>query len=409
MPRTDAAARRPVPSSQSQTLQIVTTVAASFACYLAIGIPLATLPTYVHLQLGFSAVIAGLAISLQYVATLLTRARAGHMADAIGSKRTVLYGLAACGGSSVLLLAAALTSRIHWVSLPLLIASRLTLGFGESCVATAAIIWGIGRVGEAGTAEVISWNGVATYGAIGLGAPLGVALERWLGFPAAAAAGIPIAAAGWLFASLQPAAPVIHGERLPFSRVLTRILPFGAALGLGSAGFGAIATFITLFYASRGWGHAAEALTAFGACFIGCRLLFVRTISRHGGYRVAMACFAVEGAGLALLALARTPALAFGAAALSGFGFALVFPALGVEAVAQVPAQSRGAALGAYGSFFDLALGLTGPLMGLVVAARGYPTAFLGIAAAASAGGLVTLGLFLAGRPRVETLSRQAG
>ncbi len=41
------------------------------------------------------------------------------------------------------------------------------------------------------------------------------------------------------------------------------------ALGLGSVGFGSLATFVTLYYASRQWDGAALALTMFGCAFIG--------------------------------------------------------------------------------------------------------------------------------------------
>jgi hypothetical protein len=45
----------------------------TFIAFLCIGLPIAVLPSYVHDQLGFSAVVAGLTIGLQYLATLLSR------------------------------------------------------------------------------------------------------------------------------------------------------------------------------------------------------------------------------------------------------------------------------------------------------------------------------------------------
>jgi predicted MFS family arabinose efflux permease len=69
---------------------------------------------------------------------------------------------------------------------------------------------------------------------------------------------------------------------------------------------------------------------------------------------------------------------------LTGFGFALVFPALGVEAVGLVPPASRGAALSAYSVFLDLSLGITGPLAGYIAGEFGYAQVFL-FAAVASA------------------------
>lgn len=53
-------------------LRIVSIVMFNFASYLTIGLPLAVLPGYVHDVMGFSAFWAGLVISLQYFATLLS-------------------------------------------------------------------------------------------------------------------------------------------------------------------------------------------------------------------------------------------------------------------------------------------------------------------------------------------------
>jgi predicted MFS family arabinose efflux permease len=170
------------------------------------------------------------------------------------------------------------------------------------------------------------------------------------------------------------------------------VLPHGIGLALGSAGFGSIATFITLFYAARHWPNAALSLTVFGTLFIGARLLFANTIKTYGGFRVAIASFSLECVGLLMLWLAPEPHFALAGAALTGFGFALVFPALGVEAVGLVPPASRGAALSAYSVFLDLSLGITGPLAGYIAGAFGYGSVFLFAAvAAAAAVGLSTM------------------
>ena len=61
----------------------------------------------------------------------------------------------------------------------------------------------------------------------------------------------------------------------------------------------------------------------------------------------------------------------------SGFGFSLVFPALGVEAVKRVTESNRGAALGVYTAFADVWFFLTGPAAGAVIGVYGYSSAFL--------------------------------
>ena len=74
--------------------------------------------------------------------------------------------------------------------------------------------------------------------------------------------------------------------------------------------------------------------------------------------------------------LATSGRVAVAAAALTGFGFSLAFPSFGVEAIRHVPPQNRGVALGAYAACFDVSLGLGVPLLGMVVALRGYAAAF---------------------------------
>jgi MFS family permease len=377
-----AATQRPL----DVTLQVVSIVLFTFIGYLNIGIPLAVLPGYVHTDLGFGAVTAGLVISVQYLATLLSRPYAGRIIDNLGSKKAVQYGLAGCGLSGVLMLLAALTQSWPMLSLLAIFLGRLVLGSAESLVGSGSIGWGIGRVGAANTAKVISWNGIASYGALAIGAPLGVLLVDALGLWSMGASIILLAALGMFLTLKKPAAPIVHGERLPFLHVLGRVLPHGMGLALGSIGFGTIATFITLYYASHSWPNAVLCLSLFGASFIGARLLFGNFINRLGGFRVAIACLSVESLGLLLLWLAPTPGLALAGAALTGFGFSLVFPALGVEAVNLVPAASRGAAVGAYSLFIDLSLGITGPVAGAIAAGFGFASIFLFAALAALSG-----------------------
>ena len=72
-----------------------------------------------------------------------------------------------------------------------------------------------------------------------------------------------------------------------------------------------------------------------------------------------------------ILWLAHSPQIALIGAGVAGLGFSLVFPALGVEAVKLVPASNQGAAIGGYGLFIDISLGITGPLIGAVASRFG--------------------------------------
>jgi MFS family permease len=357
--------------------QILTFTYFTFVCYLSIGLPLAILPAYVHLRMGFSAVLAGLVISVQYIATFLSRPWAGRISDRQGAKVSVLWGMGACTASGLLLLAAVALHSIPWLSFAGLIASRLALGVGESLGSTGATLWGISSAGQENTAKVISFNGVSTYGGLALGAPLGVVLENAWGLPSIALLTILICGVSYAVAARKDPVPVEPGIHLPFRHVLGRVAPHGMGLALAGVGYSVLATFVTLFYASRHWNGAALCLTAFGAAFISARLLFIRTIGRFGGFRVAMVCLVVESAGVLSLWLAHSPWMALAGAALTGSGHSLVFPALGVEAVERVSAENRGTALSVYTVFADVSFFLVGPVAGAIIGVFGYSSVFL--------------------------------
>lgn len=364
------------PSSLSITLQIVSIVFYTFIAFICIGLPIAVIPGYVHEQLGFSAVVAGVTIGSQYLATLLSRPMAGRMSDNVGTKRAIVLGLSGILLSGVLTFFATLLHSLPSLSLGILLVGRVLLGVAQGLIGVGTISWCMGQVGAEHTARSISWNGIASYGAIAIGAPLGVVMVTQYGYNSLGPALAVLAVLGLVLIRKKPSVPVVRGERLPFWAVFGRIAPFGASLCLASIGYGTLTTFIALFYLNRGWTGAAWCLTVFGICFILSRLLFISSISRFGGFRAAIACMTLETLGLTLLWLAPSPAIALIGAGLTGFGLSLVYPALGVEAIKQVPNSSRGAGLSAYAVFFDLALAIAGPLMGAVALNLGYSWIF---------------------------------
>jgi len=386
-------------SSMTITLQIVSIVLYTFIAFLCIGLPIAVMPSYVHDQLGFSAVIAGLTIGSQYLATLLSRPLAGRVCDTIGTKLAIVYGMSGIAISGVLTSVATLLESAPVVSLTVLIIARLFIGVSQGLIGVGSISWCIGKVGPDHTARAISWNGIASYGAIAIGAPLGYVMTRDVGFFSIGLALTAMAIVALVIIRNKPSIPVIKGERLPFWSVFGRIAPYGVSLTLASIGYGTMTTFITLFYVSRGWEGAAYCLSVFGICFILARLLFIGAINRLGGFTSAIVCMGVETLGLVLLWLSPNTGFALAGAGLTGLGLSLVYPALGVEAIKHVPISSRSAGLSAYAVFFDLALAIAGPVMGAIALGMGYASIFF-FASLLSIGGLM-LTVMLSRRPRI--------
>ena len=379
--------------------RILSVVVFNFASYLTIGLPLAVLPGYVHDVMGYSTFWAGLVISLQYLSTLLSRPLAGRYADLWGPKKVVIFGLCGCLLSGICYALAAFSTGWPQLCLALLGVGRLALGIGQSFAGTGSTLWGVGVVGSLHIGRVISWNGICTYGAMALGAPLGVLIYHQGGLLLLAAVIMLIVITAILLALPRPAVKGSEGQPLPFRAVLGKIWPFGLLLAMGSAGFGVIATFITLFYQAQGWPGAAFSLTLFSLAFVGTRLLFPNSINRHGGLRVALVCFGVEALGLFIVWLSFASWQAHLGALLTGAGFSLVFPALGVAAVKVVPQQNQGSALATFTAFMDLALGITGPVAGFIMSYAGVSVIYL------LSGLLVCLALLLTWRMRMQPVT----
>jgi MFS family permease len=369
---------------------ILSIIGFNFISYVCNGLPLAVLPGYVLDDLGLTSIFAGMVISVQYLGTLLARPLAGGVADRFGAKYAVVSGF--CGLTlSGMLTALAIVLHAHpWLFIPLLLTGRVVLGISTAMISTPCCTWAIGLCGSPRTAQVMSWNGIAAYGGTAVGAPLGVLLRSSFGV---ASVGLCTALLGFVFLLValgRRPAPLVAGTRLAFHRVLFSVMPNGLVLVCSSVGFGGLTAFVALYFDSRDWGHAAYCLSGFGAGFIMARLTSPGILQRFRGYKVVGGCLLVQTLGMLLIWLAPSPALAIAGGVLTGIGVSWVYPGLGVETLASTPAVNRNSALSALSLFFDIAVGLAGPLMGLIASGFGYGAIFL-CAAMMSTGGFVAV------------------
>jgi MFS family permease len=364
-------------SSPSAVAALGPLMAVVLIAFVVMGMALPVLPLHVHDDLGFGAATVGLVAGSQFAASLVSRGLAGNTCDNQGPKRAIGIGLAAAALAGLIYLLSLRYTDTPRLSVAILLAGRAMLGGAESFIITGATVWGLARAGARNAGTVIAWIGMAMFVAFAGGAPLGVVLYNHGGFAAIAAATLlaPLATLT-LIAPLQ----AVTAERKASVGMLSVVgkvwLP-GLGAALSSVGFGVIVSFGSLLFAQNGWTPVWLAFTSYAVALIVARLLFGHLPDRIGGAKVALVCVLIETGGLALIGLASSTIPAAIGAALVGFGYALVFPGLGVEAVRRAPPESRGLAMGAYTACLDLALGITGPLLGLIAADAGLSTAFL--------------------------------
>ena len=370
--------------ARSVTSALLPIMAVVFIGFLIIGMALPVLPLHVHQSLGMSTFVVGLVAGSQFVAALITRVWSGHYADSRGSKRAVLAGLVAAVAGGLLYLLSLRFLGIPWVSVAILLLGRAVLGAAESFIITGGVSWGLALAGPANAGKVIAWVGMAMFAALALGAPLGTTLYSFGGFVSIAIATALIPLITMLIVAPLAAIPPHRGARSQLLKVAATVWMPGLGSALSSIGFGTMIAFSSLLSVERSWNPVWLLFSAFAFALVAARLFLGHLPDRLGGAKVVLISVFIEASGLVLIWLAPARAFAVVGALLTGLGFALVYPGLGVEAVRRAPPQSRGLAMGAYTAFLDVALGFGSPALGLIAGWAGLGAVFL-------AGGLIVL------------------
>jgi MFS family permease len=335
---------------------------------VAVGAVLPVLPHYVRGPLGSGNFAVGLVIGAFAFTALACRPLAGHFSDLRGRRPVVVVGSLLAAAAGVLYFVPA--------GLPGLLLARLVLGAGEGMVFTAGATWVVDLAPPERRARVIGLYGLAVWSGLSLGPPIGDALLRASSFDAV-----------WAFTAIAPLVGALVALRIPDpfrpvrtterrSLIARESLRPGVALSLATVGYAAMASFIVLDLDANGTGHGAAAFTALAVTVVLTRLVGGDLPDRIGPLRCAAGAAAIEVVGLALIALATSLPVALAGAVAMGAAFALIYPSLSLVVVDSVPESRRGAALGTFTAFFDIGMGVGGPVAGLAVSLGGYSAAF---------------------------------
>jgi MFS family permease len=336
---------------------------------LSIGATLPVLPRYVKGPLDSGDVAVGIVTGSFAVTGLAVRPIAGRFADARGRRPAVLLGAAL----------SVIAAALYFVpaGVPGLVISRFFLGAGEGLIYTAGSAWVVDLAPDERRGQIIGWYGLAIWGGLSLGPPIGELLLQAASYELV-----------WAFALAAPLLGAMIALRIPESfrpgeehraagpLIAREALRPGLAFSCGTVGFAAVSAFIVLHLDAREIGNGTLAFTAFAATVVGVRLVGGRLPDRFGGARCAMAAGLVEAAGLIAIAAAQSLPVAIVGSLAMGGAFALLLPSLALIALERVPIERRGATMGTLTAFFDLGVGIGAPLAGVAASLAGYGAAF---------------------------------
>ena len=351
---------------------------AVLAGFVIIGLALPVLPLHVHDDLGFGTFVVGLVAGAQFAASLISRIWAGSFSDKYGAKRGVVTGLIAAAVSGLLYLLSLAFLRIPVLSVTILLIGRALLGGAESFIITGGVSWGLGLVDKEHAGKVIAWVGTAMFAAMAFGGPFGTMMFESYGFASISLVTTLLPLAVLLGLIRMPAVPPHpHKAQSALKSVMGSVWLPGLGAATASIGYCAILAFSSLFYSQQNWQPIWLAFTAFGAALIVARLIAGHLPDKFGGARVALIFVLVLTVGLVLMWLATNAVIASVGAAIAGFGYSLVYPGLGVEAVRGTSPENRGLAMGIYTAFLDVAMAVGSPALGWIAGHVGLGAVFL--------------------------------
>ena len=357
---------------------------ASLAYFVADGTSLALVARFATGPLGADALGAGLTYGAFSLSALVLRPLSGRLADRNGRRPLMV------GGS--LLFGVVMLAHLLAGSLAILVVLRLLLGVAEALVFVAAFAAEADLAPPERRGEALTFFSLSLYAGVAVGPLIGEAAFGVGGFPAVWMASAAVAGIAALLALAVPETrPADEPGTAPSGRLLhpAGILP-GLILMTGVWGMGGYFTLMPPYVVGPlGLEGARLFLLAFGGTVIVARLLGARLPDRLGARRLSGTALLITAAGLGLMGVLPTVSGLLAGTLLLGLGVAFTTPALASLTVSRAPANERGAALGTFSAFIDLAFGVGPIAMGAVAAASTTPMAFLSAAAVALIGAAI--------------------
>lgn len=365
------------------TPAFVLVLVSTLGYFLCVGMLLPVAPLFVRGPLGGSDIAVGLTAGTFSLTAVLLRPLVGRIGDRRGRRPLIV------GGSAIV---AATVLAYHIIeSIPLLVAFRLIAGVGEAMFFVGAASAVNDLAPDERRGEAVSYFTLSLYGGISFGPIVGEAVFDATGFglvwTLAAVFGF---AASIVALRVRDARPEGAATAAPARLVHPAALLPGLVLASTVWAFAAFSAFVSLYALELGMSGSRFVFFTYSFTILLIRLFGARIPDRLGPRRAATIATTTVAAGMIVMSTFGSPAGLYAGAFVFGIGQAFGFPALMTLAVRGAPAWERGAVVGTYSAFFDLAFGLGAITLGPVADTIGYRGTFA-VSAAVSVAGFALL------------------
>lgn len=331
-------------------------VTSGFFYFTALSVVLPVIPHYVEDELGGGGTAVGVAVGSFAVGALALRVYAGRIGDRFGRRVLIITGALVVAVATALY---GVVPALWW-----LVGIRAIAGIGEAAffVGAATMITDLAPAERRG--EAVSYWSVSVYGGLALGPVLGEAVQGDDRFLAAwlVSAGL----AGVAAALALGTADVAHAVGTPPSKLIARsaLLP-GTVLLLGLIPLAGYTAFLPL-YVERFDISAGPIFMVYAVFILLVRVVGARVPDRLGGHVAGTLALGLAATGIGVIAAwASVAGLVLGTIVLAA-GMSLMYPALLLLALHEVPDTERASVVGTFSAFFDLSQGVGASVCGIV-------------------------------------------
>ena len=342
---------------------------------------LSTFPFYVE-KLGGTEAVAGLAATAFSFVAVLCRPFIGWMLDN-GKRKAILF-------IGLIGLALMPVGYLFAQALALALLFRMLHGASLACSNTTSSTIATDVIPKSRFAEGMGMFGMATALATAVAPALGLALMgKSFRVLFLTATGFAVLALG-LFLLVKTPKLVVEKNSLSFQALYSKnALPASTVMLIFLLTFGALENFLAKFASENGLPSGGVFFAIMAVMLLLVRVTMGKLADQKGEGLFVYSCNGAMFAAFLLLALVPNKITFCLAAALAGYGFGGLEPALQSMAVHIASPSERGAANSTFLCAYDIGIGLGGGLAGELITAFGYRPMFAVLAAANIASVLV--------------------